>query len=140
MILKKQVIADRALMASMSSAHEQQLNEYVLLVENKDNEISNLQEMLNERIAPVLSSTTTDAPVLRHDLPIVEKPSDVLLPGVTNHVNAQDGKADSNNKCWSCNDDLFGYVIPCATCRKEYHSICIKKNQNNVYVCSSCMT
>ncbi len=139
MLLKKQIIADRALMGSLSSAHEQQRHEYVLLVENKENEIKNLQEMLNERISPDVSANAVA--VTLHEAPVETGES---LPdknnGTTQSNSNNKAASGLSSKCWTCNDDLFGYVIPCASCRREYHSICIKKNQTNIYVCNTCMT
>ena len=142
LLLKKQIIADRALMGSLSSAHEQQLHEYVLLIENKENEIKNLQEMLNERIAPDISADAEVVPLTKSP---VQKPGELPDSNKNNDTNLSNNSDDKaadglNNKCWTCNDDLFGYVIPCASCRREYHSICIKKNQANIYVCNTCMT
>lgn len=144
MLLKKQIIADRAMLTSLSSAHEQELNDYVLLVENKQNDINNLQEMLNERIATA-DPVSTDTVLQEAGS---DRPGELLFNttnrvGSNGHNTSKNNNLTSNNhinKCWACNDALFGYVVPCATCHKEYHSICIKKNQANAYVCNTCMT
>ena len=100
-----------------------------------------MQEILNERIAPDVSANAEAA--TPHEAPVE---TSELLPDAknnngTNQSNSNNKAAGGlSNKRWACDDDLFGYVIPCASCRREYHSICIKKNQANIYVCNTCMT